>query len=390
MGLSRIVVTGMLAFLLCGCASAPGGELAASETPPPPTRAAPAPSDPVPTVPPQTTQSSADAPLTCADLVGQADVDEALGSASVASDIATAQPYLAPADFAPTAAGGIRCVWLADGSVDRSPILLGPPGVPWLDVEVLPGAAAQWTPYIGGDDLDGGESLPFAGFVGAHSCGDPGCTATAAINDAWVSIIVHVPSQAGGFAGIASTSEGVFAKLTPAATAVFSSIANASAAQISWPSSPGRPINPVVDICSSFLQKTDLSMALGVPGGAEYQTHVEGPSDRAPFRLRVAALERTHFVTCTADAGDNARLTFTLMLDNAALVNDMAEHLAPPGALHLEPLELQVNDETAVSNCVDGIPDCDLWFTLGSDAIYVASTSTDSRAVADSILAQAR
>jgi len=77
---------------------------------------------------------AAAAPLTCADLVGGSDVDIALASPSAPMDFASLLSYPTPYDFASTAAGGIRCAWLADGSTGTYSRIIGEPGVPWLDV----------------------------------------------------------------------------------------------------------------------------------------------------------------------------------------------------------------------------------------------------------------
>ena len=331
---------------------------------------------------------AAAAPLTCADLVGASDVDIALASPSAPTDFASLVSYPTPYDFASTAAGGIRCAWLADGSTGTYSKIIGEPGVPWLDVQILPGAAEKWTSYTFGDGPGTDSTTPFAGFDGAHSCGDPGCKATAAIGSSWVSILVHDPGFGVGDSLVGSSQDEIFAKLAPAATSLFSTLAGATPAQLDWPGTPARASDPSVEACSSFLKSPALANALGVATVGEYADAVDLSSDIVS--LESVALEDAGFVTCSAEAGFDARASFVLALDNASIVDRIAAGLGPKSAEHLDTLDGQTGSEKAVSNCGDGRPGCDLWFSLGVDAIYVSSISSDSKAVAEAILAQAR
>ena len=56
----------------------------------------------------------------------------------------------------------------------------------------------------------------------------------------------------------------------------------------------------------------------------------------------------------------------------------------------LDTLEGQTGAEKGVSTCSADRAACELWFSLGVDAIYVSSFSSDSRAIAEAIIAQAR
>ena len=138
-----------------------------------------------------TPASLANSPLTCSDLVTSADAETALASPSAPADYSTLLSYPSPYDFSSTMAGGIRCAWVANGSRGTGSKAIGQPGVPWLDVQVVPGAATAWTSYTFGDGPGMTATTAFAGFDGAHSCGDPGCKATAPIGSAWVSIMMH-------------------------------------------------------------------------------------------------------------------------------------------------------------------------------------------------------
>lgn len=327
-------------------------------------------------------------PLTCADLVGESDVHVALQSPSAPIDFASLLSYPTSRDFASTAAGGIRCAWLADGSTGTYSKIIGEPGVPWLDVQVLPGAAGKWTSYTFGDGPGTDATTPFAGFDGAHSCGDPGCKATAPIGSAWVSIMVHDPGFGVGDSLVGSSQDDIFAKLAPAATALFSTLANATPGQLDWPATLARATDPTADACSSFLKPAALANALGVATIGEYADPADLPSDFVS--LESVALGDAGFVTCSAEAGFDARASFVLALDNASIVDRIVAGLGPKSAEHLESLEGQTGGEKAVSNCGDGRPGCELWFSLGVDAIYVSSSSSDSKAIAEAIIAQAR
>ena len=360
---------------LSGCSSAVPG----------PSQATSAVSTPVSS---PTPVSPANSPLTCSDLVPSIDAETALASPSAPADYTTLLSYPSPYDFASTIAGGIRCAWVADGSRGTGSTAIGQPGVPWLDVQVLPGAASDWTSYTFGDGPGTTATTPFAGFDGAHSCGDPGCKATAPIGSAWVSIMMH---GAGSNTGdpLAGTTEGeVFAKLVPAAAALFGTVQKATTAQLDWPATPARTLSPEVEPCSSFLKAPALAQALGVPSVGDYAS--DAPLPNEIVSLESTALRHAGAVRCTAGTDGSARADFVLLTNNAAIVGRIATGLTPDSAEHAAKLPNQTGTETTVSNCSSDRTACDLWFTLGADAIYVSSVSSDSMAVATAIIDQAR
>jgi hypothetical protein len=327
--------------------------------------------------------SLANSPLRCSDLVTSADADTALASPSAPSDFSKLLSYPVPADFASTMAGGIRCAWVADGSK-----AIGQPGAPWLDVQILPGAATAWTSYTFGDGPGTTATTAFAGFNGAHSCGDPGCKATTPIGSAWVSIMLHSPGSTTGDP-LAETSEGeVFAQLAPAAAALFATVQKATTAQLDWPATLARTPNPEIEPCSSFLKAPALAHALGVPSIGDYASDAPLPNDIVS--LETTALRHAGIVHCTAGIDGSARADFVLLTNNAAIVDRIATGLASESALHAGQLPNQTGTETTVSNCSSDRTACDLWFTLGRDAIYVSSASSDSMAIATAIIDQAR
>ena len=326
--------------------------------------------------------------MTCADLVADSDVAVALASPAALTDFVGLLSYPTPRDFASVAAGGIRCAWLADGSTGTYSDIVGGPGVPWLDVQVLPGAAETWTSYTFGDGPGTDATTPFAGFDGAHSCGDPGCKATAPIGSAWVSIMVHDPGFGVGDSLVGSSQDDIFAKLAPAAEALFSTVANATAGQLDWPAVPAGTAGPTAEACSSVLEPAALANALGVTTIGEYADSADVASDLVSVESIAAG--DAGFVTCSAEAGFDARANFVLALGNASIVDRIAAGLGPQSAGHLDALEGQTGGEKAVSNCDDDHPMCDLWFSVGTDAIYVALGSSDPTAIAEAIIAQAR
>lgn len=328
------------------------------------------------------------APLACTDLIPAADVDTALASPSAPADFSRLVSFPTPGDFASTAAGGIRCTWLADGSTGTYSSIVGSPGVPWLDVQVLPGAAAQWNSYTFGDSPGTAEQTPFAGFPGAHSCGDPGCLVTAPIGDAWVSILVHDPGLGIGDSLVGATSDDVLAALTPAAAALFATIRDATPEQLAWPATKGREPSAGVEVCASFLKTPALASALGVASIGDYEAAV--PDPREIVTLESTAQVEAGFVSCMAESDEFARADFVLLLDNAALVDRIAAGITADSPEQLDSLAVQTGSEAAVSTCSPDRTACEIWFSLGVDAIYVTSFSSNSRAIAEAIIAQAR
>ena len=336
-----------------------------------------------------TPTATASTPLACADLVPAAAVETALASPSAPADFSSLLEYPTPGDFASTAAGGIRCAWLADGSMGTYTSIVGGPGAPWLDVQVLPGAAAAWNSYTFGDSPGTSDQTPFAGFPGAHSCGDPGCLATAPIGDAWVSVMVHDPGLGVGDSLVGASSDDVLAALAPAAAAVFSTIRDATPEQLAWPATRGREASPGVDVCTSFLKTPALASALGVASVGEYE--VAAPDPRDIVTLQSTAQVEAGFVSCVAESSEEfARADFVLLLDNAPIVDRITAGLTADSPEQLDTLEGQTGAEKAVSTCSADRAACELWFSLGVDAIYVSSFSSDSRAIAEAIIAQAR
>jgi len=336
--------------------------------------------------PTPTPTATASTPLACADLVPSADVDTALASPSAAADFSALLDYPNPGDFASTAAGGIRCAWLADGSAGTYSNIVGGPGVPWLDVQVLPGAAADWNSYTFGDSPGTADQTPFAGFPGAHSCGDPGCLATAPIGDTWVSVMVHDPGLGIGDSLVGASSDDVLAALAPAAAAVFQAVQDATPAQLAWPATTSGPSGSGVEACASFLKTPALANALGVASIGDYQLDTEGPI----VSFESTAIRAAGFVRCTAESDDFARADFVILIDGAAIVDRIAGSLTADSPERVDALPNQTGAETAVSNCAADRLACELWFSIGVDAIYVSSISSDSGAIATAIIDQAR
>ena len=369
--LTALALTALTLTALTGCVPAPSPAPSGSGS-----------STPTPT-------ATASTPLACADLVPAAAAETALASPSAPADFSSLLEYPSPGDFASTAAGGIRCAWLADGSMGTYSSIVGGPGVPWLDVQVLPGAAAAWNSYTFGDSPGTADQTPFAGFPGAHSCGDPGCLATAPIGDAWVSVMVHDPGLGVGDSLVGASSDDVLAALTPAAAAVFATINDATAEQLAWPATRGREASPGVDVCTSFLKTPALASALGVASVGEYE--VAAPDPRDIVTLQSTAQVEAGFVSCVAESSEEfARADFVLLLDNAPIVDRITAGLTADSPEQLDTLEGQTGAEKAVSTCSADRAACELWFSLGVDAIYVSSFSSDSPAIAEAIIAQAR
>jgi hypothetical protein len=363
-----VVLTALTLATLTGCVPGPS----------------PAPSDSGSSTP--TPTATASTPLACADLVPATAVETALASPSTPADFSSLLEYPTPGDFASTVAGGIRCAWLADGSAGTYSNIVGGPGVPWLDVEILPGAATHWNSYTFGDSPGTADQTPFAGFPGAHSCGDPGCLATAPIGDAWVSVMVHDPGLGIGESLVGASSDDVLAALTPAAAAVFQTVQDATAAQLAWPATIGRPSGSDVEACASFLKTPALATALGVASIGDYQPDIDGPI----VSFESTAIRAAGFVSCSAESEDFARADFVILLDGAAIVDRIAGSLTAGGPEQIDALPNQTGAETAVSNCAADRLACELWFSLGVDAIYVSSISNDSGAIATAIIDQAR
>ncbi|MDY7540983.1 MULTISPECIES: hypothetical protein [unclassified Cryobacterium] len=257
-----------------------------------------------------------------------------------------------------------------------------------MDVEILPGAATAWRSYTTGDGPGGPSTTAFAGFNGVHSCGDGGCDATAPVGSAWVSITVHDPGFGVGDSLVGTTEDDVFAKLAPAATALFTTVQEATTAQFDWPATPARTSSPEVEPCSSFLKAHALAQALGVPSIGDYAS--DAPRPNQVVSLESTALRQAGIVHCTAGTDSSALADFDLLTNNAAIVDRIAAGLAPDSTLHAAPLPNQTGTEMTVSACSSVRTFCDLWFSLSADAIYVALGSTDPTAIATAIIDQAR
>ncbi|MDY7544511.1 hypothetical protein [Cryobacterium sp. 5B3] len=203
-----------------------------------------------------------------------------------------------------------------------------------------------------------------------------------------MSIMVHDPGLAVGDSLVGTSTDDILAKLTPAAAALFTKIQNATPAQINWPATPARAHGAEIAACSSFLKTTSLARALGVATIPEYANTAPGPTDIVT--LESTALSKAGFIDCGAEVSASARAGFYLLLNNAAVVDRIAASLGPDSQEHVGKLSNQVGAEKTVSNCSSTQTACDLWFTLGDDAIFVSSTSSDSTAIAKAIIDQAR
>lgn len=203
--------------------------------------------------------------------------------------------------------------------------------------------------------------------------------------------MVHDSGFGIGRSLVGSTTDEIFAQLTPAATTLFSAVASATPAQLVWPTTPARAVDPRIEPCSSYLKIPALAAALGAGSIDDYGSQPD-PNDpeRVIYSIESVADRDAGFVHCSAEAGFDVRGSFTVALDNAAIVDRLASGISPTSALHLETLENLPATETAVSDCDTAErSSCQIWFSMGVDAVYVSRGTTDPKAVAEAIIAQA-
>ena len=352
--------------ILAGCTSAPANPA------PSPTESSPAPS---PTAAPAGLLGCADLPST--DLASTA----LAGQDGQSPDPASArQPSADLSDLAVELAGGLTCGWRA-GAPEGNPLeYRDSDDWAYLTVQVLPVAAGDWTAYLFGDSPVETRAT-IAGVEAATGCGDVGCAISAPVGDAWVQLTVSAFDFALGASPYGSMGiDEILAAMTPAAEAVFTTVAGASAGQLAWPDST---VADTSARCAGALDPQGIGAALGEPGFGWQPAEIALPA-AAP--LSVVASYRAKVYSCVSTDADTV-ITVARgggdVLRTALATGDYATALEP-----IE-LELAVDGEVAARACADTSSFCSVLFSIG-DTAYQVESRVDAVAVAEAMIAQAR
>ncbi len=369
MRLDPVLPTALAAVLMLGGCAPTAGTPTAS-----PTQSA---ADPTPT------PTEPAGLLACDDLVGTDLVATALAGEDGQSPdpVPARQPSASIRDLAVDIAGGLTCGWRI-GEPEGNPLeYRDSDDWAYLTVQVLPGAAGDWTAYLfGASPVE--TRAEIAGVDAVTGCGDFGCGISAPVGDAWVQLTVSAFNFALGGSPYGSMSiDDIIAGMTPAAEAVFTTIAAATPDQLAWPDST---VADVAAQCNGALDRQGIGAALGVP---QFQ-YIEEPEIALPevAPLPVYAAHRANMYACV---GNEGATTITVARGGDDVLRsslDLADYSA---ALEPVELELAVEGEVAARACADTGTYCSVLFTIG-DTAYQVESEMDAVAVAEAIIGQAR
>jgi hypothetical protein len=242
--LAAVVATATCLLLaLSGC-SVPGA-VEASSSPTPTRSAAPAASE----------------PLTCDELV-PADL---VAAALEGGDGVPVEPVVATKDGSVfdavllEGAGGLPCSWRVGSGM---PEYNAPSDWAYLRVDVLPGAADQWKPIVFGE-APSTDTREIAGIEASVGGGDAGWAISAPVGDSWVVATISAAAHTSTGDRFAGLPVAVIAdRLADVAEAAFTTVLQASAAQLDWTPVELRQTDPV---CNGGLDEQGVLAALQVP-----------------------------------------------------------------------------------------------------------------------------
>lgn len=324
-------------------------------------------------------------PLRCTDLIDQREVVAAFTrSGTTASGSVTA---ITPSDgeltgpIAVVGAGGLACAWSV-----RTSASTGSAGT--LLVQVLPGAASQWSALMYGDGPTS-DRRDFAGISAAATCGDPGCGASAVVGSSWVRVDLTIPGIGGESSAFgAESQDAILTGASPTISRIFTTVQGASAAQREFPEHPGSTSG--TPRCEGILRTAGIAPLLS-SRDATYQLL---PLDGRTSSISGAASHDLGSYRCFANGssttgGSTADITVAPGQAWAVRAIDGSRYF---DARPLRPTRLvgATSGETAETTCADGsTEECTTVFSLGDLAIQVGGTKNATR-IAEAIIAEAR
>ena len=332
---------------------------------------------------PTSSEAPSSEPLTCDNLADSALVDQALQSparsASFPKVWLAKRGYAELPAYAVDAAGGITCAWVSDDDE---------PDSPWIQVAVLPDAPAAISPFLFGDGPTD-ETRTIGGRVVTAGCGDPGCGVIAIVNDTWVDIRLNFPGLGTTGTPLGST-DTIFANASPAMSAVFAAIENATAAQLTWPTTSTLTQNEQASlaagaaVCESYLPSARLGAVLRDPTvqweSWEEPAVLAGITDLASTRAGI--------VKCMATGTSFVQMD--IAPGNAWIAGDIGTNPRESVTFERTLLPGQIDTEGTFSDCANPtFGTCTAVFSIGSATIEVSGTDR-SLAVAEGITARAR
>jgi hypothetical protein len=352
---------------------------------------APAPETSSPVASPTAVASTAPAtpaatgPLQCADLIEQQEVVTAFtrsGTASTGS-VTAITPYDGEltGPLAVTGAGGLACAWSVRTSASS-----GSAGT--LLVQVLPGAASQWSAMMYGDGPTS-DRREFAGITSAATCGDPGCGASAIVGSAWVRVDMTIPGIGGENSAFGGESQAaILSGASPSISRVFSTVQHASPARLVFPKHPGSTSG--TPRCEGILRTADIAPVLS-SSDAAYQLL---PLTGRTYSISGAASHDLGSYRCFANGTGTAGASTA---DITVAPGQTWAITAIDGSRYFDSNPLRptrlvgaTGSEAAETTCAQGgTSECTTVFSLGDLAIQVGGTKNATK-IAEAIIASAR
>lgn len=367
-GLLAAIAAVMTVVGLSGCAAT----TAAPAAPPTSTGAASAP----------TPSSSAAQPLACGDLVDQQEVVRAFTprGTTASGSITPTTPWdtrlLGPVAVA--GAGGLACAWRVGTGASAGTLL----------VEVLPGAASQWSALMYGDGPTS-ERHRFAGIEAAATCGDPGCGASAVVGSSWVRADLVIPGLNGASSAMGRESTTtILDGAAPVFDRLFTTVQRASAARLAFPAHPGSPSG--TPRCEGILPAAQLAPLLSSSSATYDLRRPTGASDSIDGAAAHDLGSFECFANGSSTAGDSTA-DLVVAPGQAWAVKTM-EGSRYSDTTPLRPVRLAgaTSSETAETTCASGATTpCTVVFSLGTLAIQV-DDSPHAVGIAEAVIANAR
>lgn len=322
--------------------------------------------------------------LACSDLVAPAHLTSALtgGSGAAPTVVPAFQPDYDLRARAVTAAGGLQCSWRAGTAPADDFAYEGDWAYFWVDI--LPNAADVYHPVQLGD-APTTQTKAFGSVTASATCGDPGCEASAVINDAWVAVRVNAAGWNSDRSIYVGIGESLLDHVAPAITDVFAAVGAAAPEQLGTAPPTASPApSTAVGGCESFLPATLLASTLG----ANSATYVAEKGADTPNTPTDAAIPRAGLLICAAEVADQASVGFFIAPQRADLVTDQISTTELTAGLADAALPGALPNEKAVSDC-PGQYTCSELFTMGGSGFSIIH-QPHADAIAAAIIARAR
>ncbi|MCI2956319.1 hypothetical protein MN032_01335 [Agromyces atrinae] len=347
--------------------------------------ASPAPT-PTPTAEPATpTPTAASGPLTCDDVASLDTVAAALTRADLVAPtpVVAVQPSSAFDTALLRGAGGLACSWragegqLVEGSGDGE--------WAYVQVSILPGAAAQYAPVWAGD-APSTETRDVGEVTASTAEGETGWVLSAPVGDAWVQVAL----RASGLTGDSSFFEGVAPgavgdAVADVASEVFAAIDGAAPERLTWPALTPRSGDAA---CTGGLDESGIVSALQVDPSSVLDYAVVDARATAPDSFESAVASAAGVFTCDLRTDGAGSATIAVVRGFASELDVMRSEPDTSSAFSDLPLEGAVEGEGAiVANRSDG-PASPVYLTVGDTLYQVYSDGAE--AVAEAIIAQTR